>query len=65
MNPTLNTIYTQTEHKIKKIANILNLVFVKMLPACTILTVAIACFVAYFTTDAGSDAFELPFTTMW
>lgn len=65
MNPTLKTIYRKTNEEIKKVHKILNFALVKSTPVCVTIPVFIASFVAYFTTDLGTEAFELPIPTMW
>lgn len=64
-NSTLKAIYTQTSEKIKKIGGILDFALAKFTPISTTIPAFIASFVAYFTTELGTDAFELPFPTMW
>lgn len=65
MNATSKLIYTKTSEKIEKIAAMFNFALVKMTPACETIPIFIASSVTYFTTDLGTDAFVLPFPTMW
>lgn len=65
MSPILNTIYTQTDEKIKKLVEMLNFAMANMTPILVTLPTFIGSFVAYFTTDLGADALELPLPTMW
>lgn len=60
-NPTLKTIYSETGGKIRKLVDVLDLAFTKISPILTTAPIAIASFIAYFTTDLGADALELPY----
>lgn len=65
VNPTVKTIYTQTVGAIKKHVGFSNTALIKVTPAAATLPVALGCFITYFTSDLGADAFELPLTSMW
>lgn len=65
MNPTLTTIYTQTNEKIEKMVETMNFWLVKLTaPFCTIPTI-LGSFITFYTSNLGADAFELPLATMW
>lgn len=63
-NPVSKTIHNQTKQQIEKHFRRLDIILVKATPVCVTLPMFIISFVAYFTTDIGADAFELP-VHMW
>lgn len=65
MDPTLRAIYTQAGEKVRRNVKIVSIALIKVTPVTTTLSVGLACFITYFTTDLGADALELPLTTMW
>lgn len=59
-NPTSKVIYVETDQRVEKICQILDVVMVHVLPQCLIWPTFVMSFVIYFTTNFGSDAFQLP-----
>lgn len=55
----------QSVRKITKFAQILDFAFIKIDPVFFNIPICIVSFAAYFTTDLGMNALELPFPTMW
>lgn len=58
------TIYNETNQLAEKLSKIIYLVIVKISIPCLVLPKIIVCFIAYYATDSGNDAFELPLP-MW
>lgn len=52
--------YCATNRQVAKICKILDVGMAKVMPQFMIWPKFIACFVIYFITDLGSEAFELP-----
>lgn len=63
-NPISKTIYAETGDKIQTAARFIKLFFPEMTPVLTIVPPFLASLIAVYTTDAGTDAFELP-VPMW
>lgn len=63
-DPTMTPIYVDTNQKIEKYSKIICFVMGKAAAICFVVPKLIVSFVNYFTTDLGSDAFELPYF-MW
>lgn len=57
-------LYNKTDEKAAKWINIFDISLAKITPILDVLPKFIASFTAYFTTDAGSESFELP-TPQW
>ena len=53
-------MYKKTNQLVEKWCKIAYLIIVKMVGPSCVLPKAMVCFFMYFTTDLGSDAFELP-----
>lgn len=62
--PVSKTIYTKTSAKIQKVAKILKLGIVEVTPFVVNVPPFVGGLIAYFTTDLGADALELPLP-MW
>lgn len=60
-NPVSQTIYKKFNQKTEKITSIINSAAIKILYPNILMPTLIASFYAYFTTDLGNDAFQLPF----
>lgn len=56
--------YVEINQKIEKWCKIIELITVKVSPLTVVIPKLITSFFDYFTTDLGSEAFELP-TPMW
>lgn len=63
-NPVSKTIHNATNQQVEKHLKLLDIVLVKISPICVTLPMFIVSFLAYFITDMGADAFNLPFH-MW
>ena len=59
--PVPKKMYKKTNRTVEKLCKIVYLVIVKVPVPALILPKAFACFFIYLTTDAGPNAFELPF----
>ena len=64
MNPKSKTIYIKINDLNAKLIEILNVILVKVTPICDELPMFIVSFFIYTTSDAGRDAFMLPFPAM-
>lgn len=61
-NPKSQALYEKTNRLVEKLSVIAYLVIIKLgLPGLMLANEIVSYFI-YFTTDAGSDAFELPFS---
>lgn len=53
-------MYNETDRQIEKWSKIVYIVIAQTTPACFILPIFVYSLIEYFTTDLGTDAFELP-----
>lgn len=56
-------MYEKTNRLVEKVSNMIYIGMMKWGVPFFVLPKAIVSYVTYFTTDAGSEAFELPFLT--
>lgn len=59
-NPTSKEIYVKMSQLIEKCSKIGFFVMGKLTPVCWIIPKAVICYFDYFTTDLGSEVWELP-----
>lgn len=60
-NPSSRAIYEEIVRQIEKMCEALNFIIIYISTPCVMLPKCMLSFFAYFTTDLGSGAFELPF----
>lgn len=60
MNPKTKEIFDKIGFQIEECSKIGYIIVEKLTPFIWILPKAIICYLQYFTTDLGDDAFELP-----
>lgn len=63
-NSELKKLYIKTGRIIELMSKAILLVFMYIIPPMFVLPNSILSFYAFFTTDLGNDAFEMPFP-MW
>lgn len=61
IDPASAAAFKETNRLVKRSCEIGHFVLVKVSPTCTVLPQAIISYVIYWTTNAGSEAFGLPF----
>lgn len=65
VHPTSKRIYTKPDQQLEKLNGILQLVIVKVIPFSVVIPKYLTCFLMYFITDLGNDAFEIPLPGQW
>lgn len=60
-NPTSKANLDKTNRQVEKWSEIAYFVLAKITPVCLILPRVIISYATYFATNAGNEAFELPF----
>lgn len=63
-HPKSKKLFLKTNRQVERFSETLFTFMMKILLPCAMLPQCIVCFAIYFTTDSGSDSFQLPFT-MW
>lgn len=58
--PESKLIYREINEKIERKCKRISVYVIKVWPLCNVAPTFIMSFATYFTTDLGSDAFELP-----
>lgn len=64
VNSTSNAIYIRTNRQVESFSEYLNIVIAKATPVIYVWPKGVLCLYNYFTSELGSDAFELPLS-MW
>lgn len=65
VHPVSKAVYVEIDEKLEKCYKILDIIITKVIPIGGVVSKFIACFVVYFTTDSGNNAFELPIPGTW
>lgn len=63
-DPASKAVHEETNRRVEKISRILHVATGVVCPQFVVWPKFLGCFAIYFTTDVGSEAFELPFP-MW
>lgn len=62
--PTLRSMYEETNRVVEKWSKLAFLAFARLTPIAFVFSKAALIYLIYYVTDAGSDAFDLPYS-MW
>lgn len=62
--PTLRSMYEETNRVVKKWSKLAFIAFARLTPIAFVFSKATLIYLIYYVTDAGSDAFDLPYS-MW
>lgn len=63
--PQSEEFFMKTNRQVDRLTELIFIVLVKIGLQCIMLSKAVVCFGIYFTTDSGSDSFDLPFPMWW